>query len=91
MTDPPAVLLLAFFSSCMQDGLRQQADLRFGLLPFDATWPREKLPVIATQNSHDMDMAWGTAGCYYRTTQWLSPTIEGIPMGFGDVRATRAC
>ncbi|KAL7961967.1 hypothetical protein V8C34DRAFT_271693 [Trichoderma compactum] len=23
--------------------------LRFGLLPFDATWPREKLPVIATQ------------------------------------------
>lgn len=35
----------------MRDGLRQQADcgLGFTLSMLDATWPREKLPVIATQ------------------------------------------
>ncbi|KAL7939676.1 hypothetical protein V8C35DRAFT_287343 [Trichoderma chlorosporum] len=79
-------LFSSFCLSCMKRWTRAAG--RFEVWAFfTLCWMQPGLvrgiPVIATHIWHDMVMgAWQVQHVIYRTTQGLSPTVDGMPKGF---------
>lgn len=82
----PGCFVTCFFYSCMRDGLRQQADWGLGFT-LDARCNMASWEATCHCHANSHDIAWGHgqwhgADAIIGPPKWLSPTVEGIPMGF---------